>query len=193
MFCTWLVRALAGAALFGLVAHASSPAHATLFNAAYVLDSADSISFMLDGSIDIDGDTVVVNSLLMTPEFNGTAPSLGAISGFLSLTDDLDGLAPGDPVVNPALLSFSGDGMDFAFFNDFSADDFFLFDTALVFFGVPGFQAGVSYGDTEGELFVSARWSLVPKVPEPASILLFGLGLAALAFMRQRKRPTNQA
>ena len=192
MFRTWAVRALAGAALLGIVASAGPPAHATLFNAAYELEGGDVVSFMLDGSIDIDGDTVVVNSLLMTPEFNGTAPSLGAISGFLSITDVLDLLAPGDPVVNPALLSFSGDGMDFAFFNDFNDDGFFL-DTAGVFFGVPGFLAGVSYGDTEGELFVSARWSLVPKVPEPASILLFGLGLAALAFMRQRKRPTNQA
>ena len=193
MFRTWMVRALAGAALFGMVAHASSPAHATLFNAAYVLDSGDTVSFMLDGSIDIDGDTVVVNSLLMTPEFNGTAPSLGAISGFLSLSDVSGGSAPGDPVVNPALLSFSGDGMDFIFFNDFSADDLFLFDTVLVFLPFPGYAAGASYGDTDAELFVSARWSLVPKVPEPASILLFGLGLAALAFMRQRKRPTNQA
>ena len=187
MFRTCLVRTLAGAALFGMVAPASSPAHATLFNAAYELVGGDVVSFMLDGSIDIDGDTVVVNSLLMTPEFNGTAPSLGAISGFLSVTDVLAGLVPGDQVAQPALLSFSGETLDFIFLNLFVGEglDGFALSNPTDEIDTDFYSAGISYGATQEE-FVSARWSLSLKVPEPATILLFGLGRAALAFMRQR-------
>lgn len=164
--------------------------HATLFNANYTLVTGDVITFMLDGSVEADLDTVVVNSILMTPEFNGTTPPLGLISGFQSTTDATNAVPLSGPIVAPALLSISGSSMDFVYFNDgVSLTDGFLFTTD---FAPPVFTAGISYGNTF-ENFDTAAWTLTEKqpsqAPAPGTIALMGLGLMGLlGFGRRQHR-----
>jgi len=76
------------------------------------------------------------------PLVNGVAPALGAVSGFMSLTDAVGGLGPSDTPINDALLSFGGSTMNFIFFNDFNAvdPDGFLIDAE------PGLEGDYSGG-----------------------------------------------
>ncbi len=100
-----------------MIVAASAPAHALLYNASYMLIGGDVVEMTFDGTLQGDLDTIVVNFLAGTPTFNGVAPALGAVSGFLSVTDVfVSGLIPGDPVVVPATVSISGVTLDFFYF-----------------------------------------------------------------------------
>jgi len=70
-----------------MIVAASAPAHALLYNASYMLIGGDVVEMTFDGTLQGDLDTIVVNFLAGTPTFNGVAPALGAVSGFLSVTD----------------------------------------------------------------------------------------------------------
>ena len=92
-----------------------------------MLSGGDVVEMTFDGTLQGDLDTIVVNFLAGTPTFNGVAPALGAVSGFLSVSDVIDsGLIPGDPVVVPATVSISGGALDFVYYNDHDEDGFFL-------------------------------------------------------------------
>lgn len=167
-------------------------ANAVLMNASYAFeDIVDStphiISFMLDGTI--EGDIVIVESLLMAPELDGVAPDLGgAEMGLSSYTG------------GPARLSSTGDTMDFLFSTvGTSPTEGFTFCNGLVgicevdgaFFGSStAYGSGIEIGD---DIFNPATWLLEPKsapdkpVPEPAIAVLFTAGLLGIGLVRRRK------
>lgn len=171
------IQVLAAAAAI-TAAGLSAPAYASLFNVSYTISTGGMVEFTVDGTLQGDGDTVVVNSLPTTPTFDGVAPALGAVSGFLSVTDADNGLAPGDPGVVPAALSLSGWTLDFVFFNDHDLDGF-GFETGW-------YESGDSYGDVD-EPFNQSKWSMAPAVPLPAALPLMVGGLALLGFVARRR------
>ncbi|MEM7504840.1 MAG: PEP-CTERM sorting domain-containing protein [Pseudomonadota bacterium] len=166
----------------------SAPANASLFNASYTTETGGMVTFMFDGTVEADMDTVIVNSLLMPPTFNGVAPAAGAVSGFLSFTDANNGAAVGDPVVFPAVVSFSGTSMDFVYYNDSPNDAFVLADAFVTGLGFGGYVGGPSWGNGGFEIFNFGNWSLTPKaVPTPNTVLLLGLGMIGVSVLRKRQ------
>lgn len=170
-----------------MIVAASAPAHALLYNASYTLAGGGVVAMTFDGTLQGDFDTIIVNSLAGTPTFNGVAPTLGAVSGFLSFTDqNLLNAAPGDPVVVPATVSISGGMMDFIYHSDFPNDGF-LFDTSG-FYGAPAYGGGGSFNAIL-EVFNPQNWFVAPAaVPVPAALPLLAAGIGALGFAGYRRR-----
>jgi len=156
-----------------------------LYNASYTDSSGGVTAFMLDGDLQPDGDTVIVNSLLMDPTYNGVDPMFSSAS-----LDSVSNIASGSGA--PPTLSISGLTMDFLWTHN-AASDGFLFDTTG-FIGVPAFNSGPSFGLKPIEPIVLDNWSLTEKtsaVPEPSTFALLGIGGVALigyGYRRKRKQ-----
>ena len=170
-----------------MIVAASAPAHAVLYNASYMLSGGDVVEMTFDGTLQGDLDTIVVNFLAGTPTFNGVAPALGAVSGFLSVSDVIDsGLIPGDPVVVPATVSISGGALDFVYYNDHDEDGFFLDTSGLL--GGPAYAGSVSYGEII-DPFDPQNWSVSEAaVPAQAVLPVLAVGIGALGFAGYRRR-----
>ena len=150
-------------------------ASATPLNFSYETEGGDVLAGMMQGTIQADLDTVIVDSVSMVT-FGGypvpDAPFVTSVSDYLNSAV-------------PALVSFSGSTMDFCAAIEPCAIEGFLF-------GITG-EGGLvfnSSGDFGGvlETFAPERWSLsVKSVPEPATLALFGLGLIGLG-VTYRKR-----
>lgn len=154
------------------------PAHAVLFNVSYVAVNG-TLEFMVDGTVQSDGDTVVINSVLMTPTFNGVTPTVGpGVEAFMSHTDFGNGSTVGDAPIVPATLTFSGALMDFAYFINGNTDGFLLPGASV--------NLGPSYGGTNTP-FDDDLWSMTPKVPLPAALPLMAGGLAMLGWVGWRR------
>jgi len=98
---------------------AMAPAHAVLFDFSYTLAGGDTLAGTLDGTLQPDGNKVIVNSIVDFATFNGVdGPSL-------PLVDDAAMLG-GDPFV-----SLNGDFMDLAACTNPCFDGFFFFGPNL--------------------------------------------------------------
>lgn len=149
---------------------AMAPAHAVLFDFSYTLAGGDTLAGTLDGTLQPDGNKVIVNSILDFATFNGVdGPSL-------PLVDDAAMLG-GDPFV-----SLNGDFMDLAACTNPCFDGFFFFGPNLggLFF------SGSSFGGVS-EFYDAAGWNLSEvRVPAPATLALMLFGVAGLSSARQR-------
>lgn len=155
-----------------------SSASAVPFNASYTDSNGGVIAFMFEGTIQQDGDIVVVDSMIMNPTYNGVDP---LIQNALFQSFSAGFLGQG----GPALLSFSGNVLDFLWSDPQVAQGFFLQTVTT-----DGFEA-VSSSDEFGQLdegFEPDNWSLTLKsdIPEPATASLGLMSLAGLVLRRRR-------
>jgi hypothetical protein len=154
----------------------SGVASAATFNLSYT-SSAGTITATIDGTLQPDGNTVIVSSV-SNPTFNGSpAPALPFVSSFNTF-----------PVEGPALLSLDGSGLDFAACTDSICSDGFIFSSLWSIFA-----SGLSFGDVSsgGEPFVLANYSLTPTgtpaVPEPATVLGL-LSIAGVGYLSKSRK-----
>lgn len=159
-------------------------AEASLFNFSYTLAGGDVIAGQVDGTLQADNNTLVVNSVLDFATFNGVdGPSLP----FVSSTDTFLGVTPG---LSPT-LTLDGSFLDFVTCTDAACSDGFSFNAgnafALIFAGgVPVYNSGTSFGNGI-EPFNIANWNIqAAAVPTPAAIWLLGSGLLGLFGMRKK-------
>ncbi|MFM7788264.1 MAG: PEP-CTERM sorting domain-containing protein, partial [Microcystis panniformis] len=131
-------------------------ASAATFNFSYT-SSLGTITATVDGTLQLDNNTVFVSSISNTT-FNGSpAPALPFIGSFDAL--NLSGSLTGQ-----AVLSLDGSGLDFIACDNTACDnELFGFFTTNDIAGnvVTGFASEGSYGSTV-ELFVLANYSLTP-------------------------------
>lgn len=175
------MRALAFASF--LFAGMMSMAQAATFNLLYELEDGDLVGAVIDGDLQMDGNTVVVSSI-SDATFNGSPgpalPFVDRFTGFLLAS-------PG-----PAFLSLDGSVGDAIFCVTGACDVGFSFETSGVL-GVPIFISSAEFGNVS-EVYVPARFSLTPvgamaPIPLPASALFLVSGVAGLgALSRRRKR-----
>ncbi len=166
---------------------AATTASAGTFNFSYTTSKGGVLTGQVTGILQADLNTVIVSSLLST-EFNGVSgpalPFLTSVSGFFLSS----GLSPA--------LSLDGSVMDFCAATAPCSSVGFLFAPAGIAASVPIYNATTFYGNAF-EQFAPARWSMTaarlsdvssPAVPEPASLLLMGTAMAALATLAHRRR-----
>ncbi|TRU01324.1 PEP-CTERM sorting domain-containing protein [Microcystis aeruginosa] len=154
-------------------------ASAATFNFSYT-SSAGTITATVDGTLQLDNNTVFVSSISNTT-FNGSpAPALPFIGSYL------DSILAGGVLTGQAVLSLDGAGLDFIACNTTNCIDGFGFlpPNAIVGNTTDLFASGSAYGSTF-EPFVLANYSLTPAgtptVPEPSTVLgllsVAGVGL----------------
>ena len=147
-------------------------ASAATFNFSYT-SSAGTITATVDGTLQLDNNTVFVSSI-SNPTFNGSpAPALPFVGSYL---DSIFG----GVVTGQAVLSLDGSGLDFIACNTTNCIDGFGFLPAGFIAPVDLFASSDGYGSTGGEVVVLANYSLT-TVPEPATVLgllsVAGVGL----------------
>ena len=154
-----------------------------MFNFSYTLAGGDVIAGQVDGTLQADNNTLVVNSVLDFATFNGVdGPSLP----FVVSTDTFTGLTPN--FLSPT-LTLDGSFMDFIACTDGSCNDGFSFNVGNSFSllaggGTPLYNSGATFGD-KIEPFNTANWN-IQAVPTPAAIWLLGSGLIGLFGMRKK-------
>ena len=134
------------------------------------------IAGTLQGSLQADGNTIVVSQVLGMPSFNG-APAVA-----LPFVDSLIDVV-GRTAFLPPVVSLDGRRMDFAACTSAACSDGFGFEASGIA-GYPVVYALASFGNLDANLYRPADWS-ISAVPEAGSWLLMALGLCGIA-ARQR-------
>lgn len=178
------------AAVAALLATSAGAADAAIYNLSLTTFGGDILTLDVDGALDADGDTVLVNALLNVM-FNDIA---GPVMQFFMSVTEID-----SRVRKPASFSLNGYGSDI-FACDTSAcnDMFFFAPPSYPVFGAATvdadfFRSGPSFGDAN-EVVDQARYSLrladpqpLPPVPLPAGGLLLLSGLVGIAALRRKR------
>jgi hypothetical protein len=149
-------------AAFGLSLTAPQ-AHATLFDLSYTLADGSNLTAVLDGTVQSDFNTVVVNSVLDFAALDGTSgPALPFLYGYDYFL--------GQPTSPLPTLTLDGSFMDLLACADAACNDGFGFAVGDVYASTIGdniYSAGASFGNTF-ELYNAASNTLHP--PAPTSI-----------------------
>lgn len=179
-----------------LAAALSGPAaRAAIFDFSYELAGGDILAGQMEGILQADNNTIVVDAVLDFVTLNGVpAPSLPSV---FSVDEEFVGLpGPLDPIV-----TLDGSFMDLLACTSPQCFDGFLFAVdnfaANNWFGGPVYNDGGSYGGGTFEPYSQSNWSMT-AVPLPATLplLLIGGGpvspsAAAAPADRSPSRPTH--
>lgn len=134
------------------------------------------ITGTLLGSLQADGNTVLVSQLLGVPSFNG-APAVA-----LPFVDSLIDVV-GRTAFLPPVVSLDGRRMDFAACTSNACRDGFGFEASGIA-GYPVVYALASFGNLDANLYRPADWS-ISAIPEAGTWLLMALGLCCLGVRRR--------
>lgn len=152
---------------------------------AFIYDSSAyqvRITGKLLGSLQPDGNTILVSQMLGVPSFNG-APAVA-----LPFVDALIDVVGGSAYL-PPVVSLDGRRMDFAACTSAACNDGFGFEASGVA-GFPVVYALASFGNIDANLYRPTDWSIsavseISAVPEAGTWLLMALGLCGLAARRR--------
>ncbi|WP_284217424.1 PEP-CTERM sorting domain-containing protein [Agaribacter marinus] len=169
--------------LIALLFLVTGTANATLLSFDYTFTNGSVLTGILEGTIQADSDTVVIDAF-GDVSFDGVLlPSIENVD-FVSISDfPAGGLDP--------KISFSGDVMDlFVCANGFIVGNC-GFNAGGFFFDSVSFGAGAGVaaaGTVFDPSFNSVNWNLsVAEVPAPLSIVLFVLGLAFVGLTKRKQ------
>jgi hypothetical protein len=178
------------AAVAAVLATTSGAADAAIYNLSYTTLGGDILTLDVDGTLHVDGDTLLVNALLNVM-FNDNA---GPVMEFFMSVTEID-----SGVIKPASFSLTGYGSDIFACNTSACNDFFFFAPPnYPVFGAPTvdadfFRSGPSFGSAN-EAVDPSRYSLrladeqpLPAVPLPAGGLLLLSGMAGMAALRRKR------
>ena len=159
----------------------SSVEAGTIYTFSYELAGGSILSGKLDGDLQGDNDTVVVNSV-SDLSFNG-APAAGSFP-YLDSVLNVPGLGL------PPVVSISGSFMDIIVADSGASFDGFLFNTPRGL-GRSVYASSATFGGSI-ETYEPANWTLTP-VPEPSSIVMFSIGALGMMFARRQRRLNKMA
>jgi len=162
-------------------------AEAALFSFSYTLAGGNVLEGMLDGTLQGDNNTVVVNSIMDFASFDGVAgPALPFVHGADAFYSAALPIAPSGP---NALLTLDGSYQDLIACTAADCLDGFTINAGnhiAGFFGAPVYSAGESFGRTGGaEPYNPTNWRLT-AVPAPATLPLLVIGGAAMCGRRRK-------
>jgi hypothetical protein len=167
--------------LAALVLFSTAPqAHATRFGLSYTLADGSRLTAVLDGTLQADSNTVVVDKVLAFAALDGVpGPPLPLVYGY--------DYALGQPTSPLPTMTLDGSLLDLIACADAACNDGFGFAVGDLFASTIGgdlYSAGASVGNTF-EPFSAAGYTL-EAMPEPASLpLLAMMSVAALAWQRR--------
>jgi len=177
------------AAALGL-AFVMPQAEAALFNFSYTTEGGDVLAGQLDGTLQGDNNTVIVNSILDFVTFNGVnGASLASVRSEVAFSNEIDfnnappGLLP-SVTLNGSVMDLTA--CEFSPCSDVAFGFFFWANTPIAVFPSSKFAGSFSHSLEE---YNPDHWHLSPvqAVPVPAAIWLFGSGLAGLFGMRRKR------
>ena len=165
-----------------LVLTGAQPANAILLNLSYTLELGEVLTGVVDGDIQGDNDTVIVNSITDLTFSGSAAPALPFVESAIEFFTG--GAIPGEPT-----LSLSGTTLDFIACPDATCNDGFLFETSGLVVGSPAYISGSSFGNAF-ELYNQANYSLTP-VPFEAEGTMGLVALGGYLFYRKKRQQEN--
>ncbi len=175
---------------FALLALSAGGLQADILTFSYTMSSGDVLAGKLDGTLQADGNTFVVDGVIQPTTFDGNpGPPL-------SFVGSVDNFFFGIPFPGAAQVTVDGTFMDFLACDSAGCPNdgyaFLAGDATADIFGST-FVGGPSYGNTQ-EAFVAADWQasvLVESTPEPDSVLLLLTVLGIAGYLRLQRRPTG--
>jgi hypothetical protein len=163
------------------LAFAMPQAEASLFNFSYTY-GIHTLAGTVEGTLQPDNNSVIVSSVEDFVTYNGNP--IGSLPWVHSL-DFVNTLTASDF----PLLSLDGSKMDFIACDSVTCTQSFSFAVGTNLsdsYGRPLFGASSDLGIREGyEDFDSANWDM-EAIPTPATLPLFAIGAATLAFRRRK-------
>lgn len=173
---------------FALLALSAGGLQADILTFSYTMLSGDILAGQLEGTLQADNNTFVVDAVIPPTTFDGNP---GTPLSFIESADDFALGIPSTPTV-----TVDGTFMDFIDCDSAACNDGFAFaagDAAATAAAGSFFAAGPTYGHTN-EPFIAADWQASVQVvptPEPEAILLLLTVLGIAGYLRLQRRPTG--